>query len=480
MISYKINPYNLNRCRKHNTIIPIILVIMISILNPFSTSITAESDKETIGIDHYDLLIITPSEFVSNLQPLLKHKENYTIKTRITTLDEIYLNYTGRDNAEKIKYYIKYAIEHYNIQYVLLVGDITRLPIRKTYATPGWDNEEDILSDLYYADIYDANGSFCSWDSNNNSRFGEVVFPDNIRSPTQITDIDGVDLYPDVALGRLACTSKEEVDIIVSKIITYETITYNQNWFKKIILAGGDTFPVSKSLRFFIYEGEITNVKVAQQLPDFTPIYLWASKRNLNAYTFNKAINNGAGFLSYSGHGFEHGWGTYKPNAIRNKMGFTQPLYYTPFIKLLRNDHKLPIVFFDACLTAKLDFNISSFYKYYPLSTTIFLMFTHRTYNKSQYFPCFAWSFIIHDKGGAIASVGSTRTAYTHVDKDGVYAGAGYLNVHFFKSYHEGVKLGEMMKQAQIDYINNVGRDYFTLEEFILLGDPSLMVGGYP
>jgi len=35
-----------------------------------------------------------------------------------------------------------------------------------------------------------------------------------------------------------------------------------------------------------------------------------------------------------------------------------------------------------------------------------------------------------------------------------------------------------MLTLAQNDYIDNVGMDYFTIEEFILLGDPSLRVGG--
>ena len=47
-------------------------------------------------------------------------------------------------------------------------------------------------------------------------------------------------------------------------------------------------------------------------------------------------------------------------------------------------------------------------------------------------------------------------------------------------SYEEGVTAGEMLTQAQIDYLDNVGKDYFTIEEYLLLGDPSLMVGGYP
>jgi len=46
-------------------------------------------------------------------------------------------------------------------------------------------------------------------------------------------------------------------------------------------------------------------------------------------------------------------------------MGILQPLYYTPFIKYIKNDFRLPIIFFDACLTAKLDFNITDLKEYY-------------------------------------------------------------------------------------------------------------------
>jgi hypothetical protein len=47
-------------------------------------------------------------------------------------------------------------------------------------------------------------------------------------------------------------------------------------------------------------------------------------------------------------------------------------------------------------------------------------------------------------------------------------------------AYHEGTYLGSMLTSAQNDYINNVGKDYFTIKEFMLLGDPSLMDRGIP
>lgn len=427
-------------------------------------SITYEKPetKPTI-VDEYDLVVIAPAEFSQNLQQLVSHKNNYGMATHLVTLQDIYNGYPGRDNPEKIKYFIKHAIEEWNTHYVLLIGDIKKLPIRNTYAS-WW--EPDILSDLYYADIYDPTYQFCSWDANGNNKFGEVNH--------EGYDLDGVDLYADVHIGRLACADIGELEIVINKIITYEKETYGSSWFKQIILAGGDTFPPFYGADRDVFEGEITNVHVAQNLPDFQSTLLWTSKRSLNALTFNRAITKGAGFVSYAGHGFEHGWGTYKPNAMRNKL----ILYYMPFVKLLRNNEKLPIVFFDACLTAKLDFNIADLDEYYPTWIQFLVRFTKLEYDTSVFYPCFAWSFIKEEGGGAIATIGSTRTAYTWVNEHGVFAGAGYLDVSFFKAYEDGVTAGEMLTLAQNDYIDNVGMDYFTIEEFILLGDPSLRVGG--
>ncbi len=435
-----------------------------------------EQNLESKFIDKYDLVVISPQEYTENLMPLVTHKNDFGIKTKLVTLDEIYSSYLGRDDQEKIKYFIKFAVEQWGITNVLLVGDVKKLPIRTTYAN-WW--EPDILSDLYYADIYNSKYEFCSWDSNENDIFGETQI--NFDAfPPETNDLDDVDLYPDVHIGRLACVDSTEVDISVLKIINYETQTYNQIWFNKIILVGGDTFPLSSGSPPFVFEGEITNEKVAQQLPDFDHKKLWSSKRNLNFLTFNRAINKGAGFLSYAGHGFEHGWGTYRPNSLFDAMGPFQPLYFTPFIKFLRNMEKQPIIFFDACLTAKLDFNITDMDEYYPRVVNLLTKLTKLEYDPSNYYPCFAWSMVNKYGQGGIASIGSTRTAYTLVDKYGVYAGAGYLDVHFFKAYEEGITVGEMLTSSQNDYINNVGHDYFTLEEFILLGDPTLRVGGYP
>ena len=387
--------------------------------------------------DEYDLIIISPSRFSNVLQPLIDHKNSYNVRTLLKTTEEILGVYEGRDEPEQIKYFIKDAIETWNAKYVLLVGDMDLMPMRLTDIDM-W-NQEGLPTDLYYADIYDENGSFCSWDSDNDNKFGEYDWRGG--------DVDFVDLYADIKVGRIPCASSLGLKIAVGKIITYETQTYGQEWFNTAVLMGGDTFPNHGP-----YEGEVVTEEVSQQLPEFENIKLWTSTGNYKPRNINQKITAGAGFVSYSGHGYEFGFGTSPPND-ENRIQ-----YYTPYTLGMLNVNKYPIIFFDACSTARID------YKKYGIKL-----------------PCFAWYLIAKPIGGAVATVGATRVAFTMVDNQGVHGGAGYMNVHFFKAYEPGVIISEMLVSAQNDYLNeHEWKDCVTLEEFILVGDPSLKIGGYP
>ena len=410
--------------------------------------ITYEPSQSMICFnDEYDLVVIAPSEFSASLQSLIDHKNGFGLTTTLKTTEEIYAEYPGRDEAEQIKYFIKDALETLGIDYVLLVGSIYKVPMRLSKVSL-WSFESDTLTDLYYSDIYDEYGGFSSWDTNHNDNFGE--------------NDDDVDLYPDVHLGRLACDSLEEVDVVVDKIIHYETETYGMDWFSNMIFIGGNTFRWNPG-----YEGEENNEIIMEIMSEFNPTIIWTSLRNFNRKTINNAINEGAGFLDYSGHGFEHGMGTYPP--FLNRLKF----YFTPYIKSLVNGYKLPIMFFDACLTAKLDFILQDIldYKEYRMFNILAKILGVDT---NEPLPVYAWYFVKHAGGGAVATIGATRTAYGGVD-----SGAGKMSIEFFTAYESSETLGQMMTQAQNEYITDVPNDAFTVEEFVLLGDPSLMIGGY-
>ena len=396
------------------------------------------------------LLIIAPAVYIAALQPLVTHKNQYGIVTTLMTTEWITAHSPGRDLAEQIKYAIKDAIETNSISFVLLVGGIEKIPIRRSYVSL-WDFEDEgMITDLYYSDIYDAHGNFSSWDTNNNDKFGESS--------------DHVDLYPDVHLGRLACDSIKEVNITVDKIIHYETETYGSAWFDTMIFIGGNTFRWSPG-----NDGEDNNVILMGIMSQFTPKIIWTSKGNFNRRTISNTITDGAGFLDYSGHGFEHGMGTYTPSGAQMKY------YLTSYIKDQKNGYKLPIIFFDACLTAKIDYILQDTLDYSKIKNIVTFFVQALGINTSQRIPCYAWVFLKHEGGGAIATIGATRTAYGGVD-----SGAGKMSIEFFSAYNSSEYLGQMMTQMQNGYITDVHDDAFTVEEFMLLGDPTLKIGGYP
>jgi hypothetical protein len=172
--------------------------------------------------DTYDMIIICKDTYAPLLEPLVAHKNSHGIQTKLVPLQDIYggtyFPATGRDNQEKIKYFIKNAIETWNITYVMLVGNYAQVPVRYSnlITEPGAEYQElKFVSDLYYADIYDGSGNFSSWDTNDNGIYAEWPYPES--HPQE----DIVDLVPDVHVGRLACMFKSEVKTMVDKIITY-------------------------------------------------------------------------------------------------------------------------------------------------------------------------------------------------------------------------------------------------------------------
>jgi len=403
----------------------------------FASSISVEIEYTVSYISEsnmYDMIIITPSEFESEAGRLAEHKNEEGIKTKVVTLDYIYTHYYG-DEPEKIKHFLKDEIERDGIKYALLVGDIQHLPSRKVYSFV-WGS--GMYSDYYYADIYDANASFCGWDSNGNGKYGEVG--DNA---------DKVDLYADLYVGRLACYDENELKTVVDKIINYENS--KKPWFNRLILMGGDTFPKWND----IAEGEIVNEFVANARQDFEHIRIQTSLHNFLPWEINRIWNEGSGFICYSGHGFEYGFGTYPKNSK------WMIAYYTPYLLMLKNEEKLPVVFFDACLTAKLDYHMFG----------------------NPHIPCFAWCLVKKANGGAIATIGATESATTSVTEDGPVGQAGYLDLHFFMAYRHGTTPSKMLVKAKHDYLNDIASgkadgDLYkmTLEQFILLGDPSLQL----
>ena len=390
--------------------------------------------------EDYDMIIISPSVFSIELQPLIDHKNSRNIDTILMTVEEIYLSYLGRDKPEQIKYFIKYALDNWNIEYVLLVGGAEKLPGRYTHIYFEYDYQDEwvFLSDLYYADIYDKNMVFSSWDSNENDIFAEYNWSGNY---------DELDLYPDVKIGRLACVNEDEVTICVNKIITYETEkAYEQYWFRNVVYLGGDSLLGDEEQ---IDEGEYVNEQVINILDGFSSEKIWASNGKLyQSSNINNAINNGAGFVFFNGHGHTDIWATHPHESnIWIPLGY----YTNSHVSSLINGNKLPIVISDACF--------------------------HCQYNVAS--DCFGWNFITNPNGGAIAFLGGTDIDVSYGGVDIITKGIERLCLIMATNYMAGDKtFGDLWSNGINCYISDEMDeiDYITVEEFQPFGDPSLLI----
>ena len=403
--------------------------------------------------EEYTFIVLAPSEYSDELQDLIAHKISRGISTKLVTLNEIYgssyFPVDGRDDPEKIKYFIKNAYAGWNTKYVLLVGGSDQFPVRTSHINlDDWDYGE-FVSDLYYADIYDENNSYCSWDTNDNGVFGELNVPG-------ITD-DRVDLYPDVYLGRLACVDADEVRTCIDKIIEYETgDAFTKEWFSTIVAIGGDTHIGDVAA---IDEGEYINDEIITLMSEFIPDRLYASNGRLSGYVptgskeITDAVNEGCGFLNFIGHGATWGYGTHPHEDTGTWLPTPDGFYLTDNVLNLLNGEKLPIVFTSGCDVGKF-------------------------YEDDQ---CFSWAFISNPNGGGIASCGASAVSYGGGGTNAAETRVGKMIINMYQAYQDGaLTFGEMWGTAITNFIepDMSTIEYKTVESWEAFGDPTLVIAG--
>lgn len=447
--------------------------------------------SNTNNNESYDLVIIAPQEFSSALQPLITHKNDRGVKTILKTTEDIYNEFNGNDKPEQIKYFLKYAKETWNITYVLLVGGLTsyiyakdrdntnegsqywHVPVR--YTNIILDDEQGCISDLYYSDLYKYDETseqwvFENWDSNGNGIYAEYH---GIRG-------DIIDFAPDIYYGRLACRTTKDVELVVNKIIKYESTGPDQKpWFTKMIGIGGKTFELYEGQPDGEYVCDVAINNMDGLIDD--PVRVYASNNNTGGLVpipedIVSAISEGAGYVIFEGHGNPMVWDTIWADGEYpyNWAGGLNVLQ----IPTLSNGDKLPIVIVGGCHNGL--FNI-----------TALQVLKNRNDNYNYYWTyypipiCFSWELCLLPWGGAIASTGCTGYGIGYEGQPislsaeletNLYYEIGQNNVTTLGGAHGGSILKYITENSPI---NNIDQ-YHSLTVYQLFGDPSLKIGGYP
>lgn len=186
-----------------------------------------------------DYVIITSSGLVNAWNSLKAWKTKKGLNTEVMSTDTIYAQYTGRDNQEKIRNFIRDRWQNKGLKYVLLGGDDIIVPDRKTRLVVEESTiTGSIPTDMYYADLQ------WSWDGNHNNYFGELG--------------DTVDLLHDVYIGRAPIDNATNLAVFIRKDTTSEKRP--DTTYQKTLL-------LPSEMLFSPYHGRVCNNIIAGYFP---------------------------------------------------------------------------------------------------------------------------------------------------------------------------------------------------------------------
>ena len=194
------------------------------------------------------------------------------------------------DDAGKLRAYLKYAYDSGSLRYALLAGDYTVLPIRygcgdhNYSSTKIVSNNSKIPTDIYFSDF---NGN---WNKDGDDHYGESTH-------------DKVDFYPEIFVGRLLCTSRQEIANYTEKLIRYERNPGNgdYSYLQKAFYCQSDQ--MQRDNEAGIIKSAWGTTFYQDTVIEEFPSYETQSVTKPTGADVIREMNNRYGFFSWHGHG---------------------------------------------------------------------------------------------------------------------------------------------------------------------------------
>lgn len=252
-------------------------------IDNFYSSLVKERDA-----NDYEILIISTSNHASAFDELRSMYLKYGLASEFKAVSEIYTEMDGDDNQEKIRNYIIQEYTDHSVEYVVLGGDIEKVPYRGFYCTVQSSSvyeDDDIPADLYYSAL---DGT---WNDDNDNNWGEIGEDD---------------LYPEVSVARMPFSNDNELNAMLHK-----TISYQQNpvlgELNSPLLVGEWLYsdPISWGADYveMLVGDRDDNGYSTNGIPETDPYdSLYDRNATWNANQLKARMNQGMSFLYHNGH----------------------------------------------------------------------------------------------------------------------------------------------------------------------------------
>lgn len=379
-----------------------------------------------------DMIIIIPT----NQQVLAQaeriktwHEENDGLRTRIVPADELYNEFSsGTPDATAYRRYLKMFYDRAQTdqdipRYLLLFGDGAWDNRLNGADWTGCDPDDFLLcfeseNSFSHVNCFVSDDFFCLLDDE------EEIQKKSGNTYTYLGK-------PDVAVGRYPARTAEEAEVLVNKTLDYAVNKYAGSWQNVICVMGDDG---NANVHMATADKVATLVENTYPGYDIKKIYWDAYQRTSSSTGYSypdvtqlikQQLTSGALMMNYSGHGAAY--------ALSHELVM-----------------KLP------------DFEASTT-NYLPLWITAscdIMPFDGQEENIGE-------TVMLSKRGGGVAFFGTTRTVYATYNEQ--------MNLLFTKYVLDpDFTIGEAVRQAKVDLVND-GRDTSPNKlQYTLLGDPAL------
>lgn len=391
--------------------------------NPVASAPTRrpELGKSLLESGDYEHVIISGDpRFNEALAQLAAWKTQKGVPSTIVDRLWIEATYPGEDTQESIRNFIADAGQTWGTVWFLLAGAGEELPARRAYAMTseaGLHPDEDAIAcDLYFSDL---DGD---WDSDGDGIYGELA--------------DGVDLYPDVFVGRAPLRSRDDAESFVAKLLAYERAETGGHCLDMLMAAE------------VLWTDPMTDSGIALNLidresvpPRFDPIdKLYETLGNETVESVKTALSDGKGHFLHSGH------------AWHNSMGCGDGSLFRWDIFGLTNGEGQPLIYSIGCWPAAFDLDTD----------------------------CIAERFLQSPSGGGVAFVGNSRYGWASPGNPGFGHSERFMQLFYRALFVDRLRnAGSALAAAKASVIplsqeENVYR--WHQYELNLLGDPEMPV----
>ncbi|MGB2697577.1 MAG: C25 family cysteine peptidase, partial [Candidatus Zixiibacteriota bacterium] len=239
------------------------ILFLLSMVLLVSSLSFAKPNLPNVPSDSIPYVIITTSEGKSAYQVLADWKTKKGTHTGVIEMSYILDNFSGYDNAEKVRNYIKHMYDNFYTKWVLLGGDVSKVPTRQVRVGYGSFNA---ISDYYYSCL---DGD---WNYDEDGIWGELE--------------DSVDLNPEVYVGRIPTSNPDTVSYVINKLLSYERDSPYLDYQTKVLFL----------------TSWIIGDRSAQSLRDTLVTHLpsWFTQVNLDEYSPDEgmdSLNSGFGLI---------------------------------------------------------------------------------------------------------------------------------------------------------------------------------------